>query len=102
MGNPVVHWELMSKDPAKVSSFYGNIFGWKIQNRELKLVRVFVYQPESGEIVPEITADGRRGRPKQFHDVQFADHVVVDFKQNPKPVMLFLQLVLVALCPFPC
>ena len=33
MGNPVVHWELMSKDPAKVSSFYGNIFGWKIQNR---------------------------------------------------------------------
>ena len=22
MGNPVVHWELMSKDPAKVSDFY--------------------------------------------------------------------------------
>ena len=32
MGNPIVHWELMSKDPAKVSTFYGNIFGWKIQN----------------------------------------------------------------------
>jgi predicted enzyme related to lactoylglutathione lyase len=31
MGNPVVHWELMSKDPAKVSNFYAKIFGWKIQ-----------------------------------------------------------------------
>ena len=31
MGNPVVHWELMSKDPAKVSDFYAKIFGWKIQ-----------------------------------------------------------------------
>ena len=30
MGNPVVHWELMSKDPAKLSDFYATIFGWKI------------------------------------------------------------------------
>jgi uncharacterized protein len=33
MGSPVVHWELMSKDPAKVSDFYAKIFGWKIQHR---------------------------------------------------------------------
>ena len=33
MGNPVVHWELMSKDPARVSAFYEKIFGWKIQHR---------------------------------------------------------------------
>jgi predicted enzyme related to lactoylglutathione lyase len=32
MGRPVVHWELMSKDPATVSDFYANIFGWKIQH----------------------------------------------------------------------
>jgi predicted enzyme related to lactoylglutathione lyase len=31
MGKPVVHWELMSKDPAKISAFYETIFGWKIQ-----------------------------------------------------------------------
>ena len=31
-GRPVVHWELMSKDPAKVSAFYRKIFGWKIQH----------------------------------------------------------------------
>jgi hypothetical protein len=31
MGNPIVHWELMSKDPAKVSDFYAKIFGWKVR-----------------------------------------------------------------------
>ena len=31
MGRPVVHFELMSKDPAKVSDFYAGIFGWKMQ-----------------------------------------------------------------------
>src|SRR5437660_8228647 len=32
MGNPVIHWELMSKEPAKVADFYAKIFGWKIQH----------------------------------------------------------------------
>jgi uncharacterized protein len=32
MGRPVVHWELMSKDPAKVSAFYEKIFGWTIKH----------------------------------------------------------------------
>ncbi len=32
MGRPVVHWEMMSKDPAKVSDFYAKIFGWKVQH----------------------------------------------------------------------
>ena len=32
MGNPVVHWELMSNDPAGVSAFYAKIFGWKVKN----------------------------------------------------------------------
>jgi predicted enzyme related to lactoylglutathione lyase len=31
MPNPVVHWEMMSKDPAKVSAFYENVFGWTIK-----------------------------------------------------------------------
>ena len=33
MGQPVVHWELMSKDPAKVSDFYSKVFDWKVQHR---------------------------------------------------------------------
>ena len=32
MGNPVVHFELMSKDPAKVSDFYARTFGWKVKH----------------------------------------------------------------------
>ena len=32
MGNSVVHWEMMSKDPAQVSAFYEKIFGWKIRH----------------------------------------------------------------------
>ena len=32
MGNPVVDWELMSKDPEKVSEFYKRVFDWKIQH----------------------------------------------------------------------
>jgi uncharacterized protein len=32
MGDPVVHWELMSKDPEKLSAFYEKIFGWKVQH----------------------------------------------------------------------
>ena len=32
MGNPVVHWELMSKEPEKVSQFYAKIFGWKVEH----------------------------------------------------------------------
>lgn len=33
MGNPVVHWELMSKDPERVAAFYEGIFGWTIRHR---------------------------------------------------------------------
>src|SRR6267142_5875127 len=32
MGNPVVHWEFMSKDPAMVSDFYAKIFGWRVKH----------------------------------------------------------------------
>ena len=33
MGNPVVHWELMSKDPVKVADFYAKLFGWKVEHQ---------------------------------------------------------------------
>ena len=32
MGKPVVFWELLSKEPEKVSAFYEKIFGWKVQH----------------------------------------------------------------------
>ena len=33
MGNPVVHWELMSKEPAKVADFYAKVFDWRVEHR---------------------------------------------------------------------
>ncbi len=32
MGQPVVHWELWSKDPQKVSEFYTKAFGWSVKH----------------------------------------------------------------------
>ena len=75
---------------------------WKIQNRQLKLVRVFADQPESSEIVLEVAPDGSRCRPEQFQDVQLGDNVVVDFKQHPEPIPLLGHLSLVTLCAISC
>ena len=32
MATPVVHWELWSKDPARISDFYAKVFEWKIDH----------------------------------------------------------------------
>ncbi len=31
MGRPVVHFEIGCKDKAKTAEFYGNLFGWTMQ-----------------------------------------------------------------------
>jgi predicted enzyme related to lactoylglutathione lyase len=31
MGQPVVHWEFWSEDPAATSEFYQTVFGWSIR-----------------------------------------------------------------------
>ncbi len=30
MGNPVVHFEILGKDSAKLGDFYGQLFGWGV------------------------------------------------------------------------
>lgn len=32
MGRPVVHWELWSQEPEKVSDFYAEVFDWEIRH----------------------------------------------------------------------
>jgi len=32
MGRPVVHWELMSRDPERVADFYARLFGWDVKH----------------------------------------------------------------------
>ena len=29
MGQPVVHFEVIGKDPAKLRNYYGELFGWE-------------------------------------------------------------------------
>ena len=41
MGLPVVHFEMMSKDPAGVADFYAKVFGWKVQQHPQANYRVF-------------------------------------------------------------
>ena len=31
MGQPVVHFEIIGKDPAKLRSYFGELFGWEFQ-----------------------------------------------------------------------
>ena len=64
MGNPVVHWELMSKDPARVSAFYEKIFGWKIQHRPELNYRIV----ETGGTGSITTAPAPS--PKRIHEVR--------------------------------
>lgn len=33
MGQPVVHFEVMGKDGAKLQSYYGELFGWRIDHQ---------------------------------------------------------------------
>lgn len=32
MANPVVHWELWSADPERISKFFEDVFEWKVQH----------------------------------------------------------------------
>lgn len=36
MGHPVMQWQIITKNPEKVAAFYGDLFGWEInQNNAL-------------------------------------------------------------------
>lgn len=48
MGRPVVHFELMSKDPAKVADFYARIFDWRIDHRPEMNYRIVDTGPHQG------------------------------------------------------
>jgi predicted enzyme related to lactoylglutathione lyase len=45
MGNPVVQWQILAKEPAKAEAFYTSLFDWKVNaNNALKYRRL-----ETGE-----------------------------------------------------
>ena len=65
MGNPVVHWELLSKDPAKLSAFYEKVFAWKIQHRPELNYRIV---DTGGEVLIEEQEVPGMGRFSLFKD----------------------------------
>ena len=34
MGHPVVHFEIIGRDPAGLRSYYGELFGWEFEPRD--------------------------------------------------------------------
>lgn len=47
MGNPVVHFEIIGTDPAKLRDFYGELFGWEFDT--------------SGAVAPSVSQAGEYG-----------------------------------------
>ena len=75
MGNAVIHFELMSKEPEKVSAFYAKIFDWKV-----------THHPEINYRVVETGAEG------EMHGINGG--IVKPDKPGPWPGnMLFYILV---------
>ena len=60
MGRPVVHWELLSKKPDKLSAFYKRLFGWKIR-RFPEMNYSFVETGGKGGINGGILKPARKG-----------------------------------------
>jgi uncharacterized protein len=57
MGQPIVHFEIIGPDPAKLRTYYGDLFGWEFDTTGL--VSEAVSQPTNyGFINRNITSDG--------------------------------------------
>lgn len=57
MGQPVVHFEVIGKDPESLRSYYGDLFGWEFDTSIQ--VSEAVSQPTNyGVVGPNTTSDG--------------------------------------------
>jgi predicted enzyme related to lactoylglutathione lyase len=45
---PVVHWEIESRDPERLRSFYGELFNWAITDGPIMFVEPGIGGPEPG------------------------------------------------------
>jgi len=61
MGQPVVHFEVIGTDPAKLRSYYRELFGWDYL--ESSPVAQEVSQPDSYAFINRITTDDGTGIP---------------------------------------
>ena len=68
MANPVVHFEIGSRDSAKAAQFYGDLFGWNMQSHGV----THMVDQEEGGIPGHITSLGH----EPHHYITF--YVAVD------------------------
>src|SRR5258708_6431669 len=61
MGQPVVHFEIIGKDPAKLRSYFGELFGWEFDTSSP--VAEAVSEPMNYGFVNRITASDGAGIP---------------------------------------
>jgi predicted enzyme related to lactoylglutathione lyase len=62
MGQPVVHFEVVGKDGAKLQSYYGDLFGWKMDaNNPMNYALVEAEESSRGKSIPGGIAGGPEG-----------------------------------------
>jgi uncharacterized protein len=60
MGQPVVHFEVIGKDPAKLRSYFGDLFGWTF---DMTPVSDAVSEPDNYGFINRMTTDDGTGIP---------------------------------------
>lgn len=62
MGQPVVHFEVVGRDGAKLQSYYGELFGWKMNaDNPMNYALVEAEQSSTGSSVPGGIGQGPEG-----------------------------------------
>lgn len=72
MGNPVVHFEVTGKDGKKLQSFYGDLFGWKI-NADNPMNYGLVDTDAGGKGIAGGVAEGQDGQRSVTFYVEVPD-----------------------------
>jgi predicted enzyme related to lactoylglutathione lyase len=60
MGQPIVHFEVIGKDPAKLRSYFGDLFGWTF---DMTPVADAVSEPDNYGFINRMTTDDGTGIP---------------------------------------
>lgn len=72
MGNPFVHVELSSTDPATAKAFYGELFSWHLEDTEMPVGTYTMINPGEG------TGGGMMRQPVPEAPSAWLPYVVVD------------------------
>jgi predicted enzyme related to lactoylglutathione lyase len=81
MPNPVVHFEIISKDPAGLSAFYREAFGWSIPDQPVSggtgVQDYYLVSPD-GEQPPKTGINGGFGTLPPGYDGHVTFYIAVD------------------------